>query len=348
MLTAAACVVAGVLGAGASWIYFSEGGGAPADEVVAPAPPAVHAATADATAAAPPAVPDRRPEGTGDADIDRRLDARLAAVTGALSAMNERIAALETSVRESADAARTAAARADKAIAAFDDTNKKGDERATLDRGALDDLQGRLRTLESLELTMRQVQERLDHLSGATDNAVRSALAADALRNAVERDRPFVAELAAARAVGLDAGALAALAPFAVAGLPRPNLLLRELSALLPDLRQAVSPPGDNLGYLDRLKTSAVRMLQIRRVTDDPGDDPAAVLSSIEFKMARDDIDAVITQLDRLPPAARAVTEPWRARTVARRQALEAVRTLAAATLAGLGNQQTSGGSTPQ
>jgi hypothetical protein len=342
VLTVAACVVAGAVGAGVSWLYFSEDGDAPPQAAVT-----ARTAPGAGVAMTPPAVPNRGLDSAEDADLGRRLEARLADVTGALSAMNARIAALETTVRDSTDAARAAAARADRAIAAFDETTSKGNERDTLDRGALDDLQTRLRTLESLGLTMQQVQDRLDQLSGAPDKPVRSALTADALRNAVERDRPFAAELAAARTVGLDAGALAALSPFAVVGLPRPNLLLRELSALLPELRQAVSPPGDNLGYLDRLKASAARMLQVRRVTDDPGDDPAAVLSTVEFKMAHDDIDAVITQLDRLPPNARAVVAPWRARAVARRQALEAVRTLAASTLAGLGSQ-TSGGSTPQ
>lgn len=360
-LGVAAVAAAVVIGAGAAWLYWPDGAAtAPppsTTEAVAPAPPgdasSRTAAAADGrTAAVPaPAAPDRGADAQAQTQAQAQLENRLAAATAALAAINDRLAALEGSVRDAADAARAAAARADKAIAGIEEARRNGDEHQAaqqLDRGALDDLSGRLRTLESRQMTMRQMQDRLDRLSGSTDRAVRAALAAAALHNAIDRDRPFATELAAARTLGLDDGALATLAPFADTGLPRTNVLLRELSELLPDLRRAATPGDEDRGYLDRLQAGAVRMLRIRPVKDEPGDDPAAVLSRIEFKMAHDDIDAVIAELGKLPPAVKTTVAPWLARAAARRDALEAVRVLTVATLTRLGDDNAPGGASPQ
>jgi hypothetical protein len=184
-------------------------------------------------------------------------------------------------------------------------------------------------------------------MAGTPDKAGRAAVAAASLRNAVERDRPFAAELAAARSLGLDERALSLLEPFAATGLPKRNDLFRDLSALLPELRRVSQPPGQDLGYLDRLQASAARMLNIRPVKDEPGDDPPTILSRIEFKMVQQDIDAIITELDRLPPQAKDVAQPWRAMATARRDAVEAARLLATTSLAKLGEPATSG-SSPQ
>jgi hypothetical protein len=139
----------------------------------------------------------------------------------------------------------------------------------------------------------------------------------------------------------------AALEPFVATGLPKRNDLFRDLSALLPELRRVLAPPGQDLGYLDRLQASAVRMLNIRPVKDEPGDDPAAILSRIEYKMVQQDIDAIIAELDKLPASAKEVAQRWRTRATARRDALEAARLMATASLAKLGEPAMSG-SSPQ
>jgi hypothetical protein len=371
---AAAGILAATVGA-VSWIYLSSDSGsapqqsaarwesAPAGDVAGRATSAVGAET---VARMPPAAPERTAgskasdggSDDGRARDTRELEGRLqgqllerfAAVDAALAALTDRVAALDRMVRDSTAAARAAAERTERTARLLDEAKKSGDEHDAaqqLDRGALDDLAGRIKTLESRQMTIRQIQERLDHLASATgspDKAVRAAVAASALRNAVERDgRPFAAELAAARALGLDEGALAALEPFAAAGLPKRNELFRNLSALLPELRQAAAPPTQDLGYLDRMQASAVRMLNIRPVKDEPGDDPATVLSRIEFKMVQLDIDGIIAELDKLPAKAKDAAQPWRTRALARRAAVEAARQLATASLARLGEPAAGG-----
>jgi hypothetical protein len=158
-----------------------------------------------------------------------------------------------------------------------------------------------------------------------------------ALRSTVERNSPFPAELAAARSLGVDEKALAALAPFAATGLPTRSELFHDLSTLLPELRRLSVSPGKDQGYLDRLRASAVKMLNIRPVQNQSGDDPATVISRIEFKMAQQEIATVVVELDKLPAPATEIARPWRTKVLARQTALEAVQRIATASLAQLG-----------
>ncbi len=157
------------------------------------------------------------------------------------------------------------------------------------------------------------------------------------MRTAVERESPFTVELAAARSLGLDERALAALEPFAATGVPMRNELFRTMSALLPELQRVLAPNGRDLNYLERLQASAAKMMNIRPVGNEPGDNPAAVISRIEFRMARQDIAAVTAELDKLPAPAKELVEPWRTKALARQEAVESARLIATASLAKLG-----------
>jgi hypothetical protein len=347
---AAACILA-VVAAGSLWIYLtSDGNEAPRSAAISGTSVRDDAAgrVADVAAVQAPAAAssDKPTDKTADT---RDVENRVPAVEGALASLSERIGALERTVRDAAAAASAAAERADKVARQLDEARRSGDEQEAaqqIDRGAMDDLASRIKTLESRQMTVRQLQERLDRLAssaGAPDRAVRAAVAAAALRAAVERDRPFAAELAAARSTGLDDGALAPLEAFAATGVPTRNELFRELSALLPELRRVSAPPGQDLGYLDRLQASAVRMLNIRPVKDEPGGDPPTILSRVEFKMIQQDVDAIIAELDRLPTQGKELAQAWRTKAAARRDAIEASRLLATAALVKLGEPATSG-----
>jgi hypothetical protein len=208
------------------------------------------------------------------------------------------------------------------------------------DRSAVDDLASRVATLESQHTALQQKQTELGRVTEAItgiDKAVRLAIVAAALRSTLERHSAFTAELAAARSLGVDDEALASLAPFAATGLPTRSELLHDLSTLLPQLRHRSAPPGRDLGYLDRLEASAVKLLNIRPVQNQPGDDPATVMSRIEFKMAQQDIEAMAVELDKLPAPAREIAQPFRTKVLARQDALEAAQRIATASLAQLG-----------
>ena len=358
-----ACVIVVII-AGALWFYLAPDGSDEAQRNAASPTAVSNAAVPDkvieriakleAMLRALPSqgsAPPPSPAGEG-------LETHVAAVDATLASLTDRIASLERAVRDAAAAARTAGERADKAAALLDlpvspDGRKGADEQKRAqphDGGALEDLANRVAALESQEAALQHKQEELDRLAGvmtAPDKAARVATMAIALRSAVERDLPFTAELAAARSLGLDERALTALEPFAAIGLPTRNELFHSLSALLPELRRLSVPPDRDLGYLDRLQASAIKMLNIRPVQDQPGDDPATVMNRIEFKMAQQDFEAMMAELDKLPAPARELAQPWRTKVLARQEAIEAARRIATASLAKLGEPAERGPSPP-
>jgi hypothetical protein len=337
------CFIAAIIG-GAFWIYFaadasdgprryaaSPGAAAPDDVVERIAKLEAMLRVPSPQPSPPLYLRAQAGEGSG-AD----LGSRVAALDAKLAGLADRIASLEAAVRDAAVAARVALERAD-AVA-----GPAGGERVNSDEHnrAPDDLANRVATLEAQQTELQQKQEGLDRITdaiAAVDKAVRLATTAVALRSTLESNRPFTAELAAARALGLDEKALASLTPFAATGLPTRSELIHDLSALLPELRRLSAPPGKDLGYLDRLQASAVKMLNIRPVHSQPGDDPATVIGRIEFEMAQQDFEAIVVELDKLPAPAREIARPFRTKVLARQDALAAAQRVATASLAQLG-----------
>jgi hypothetical protein len=348
-LIVSACFIAAII-AGALWIYFATdeshgparyaGGRAAAvpDDVVE------RIAKLEAALRVPPSQPSPPPATPAQVGEGRvgDLASRVDAVDTKLGAITNRIASLEGTVRDAAAAARVAGQRADEVAGrsggekGYSDQNRAQQD----DRSALDDLANRVAALESQQTALQQKQARLDRVTEtitAVDQTVRLATVAVALRSTVERNSPFTAELAAAWSLGVDQKALALLAPFAATGLPTRSELFHSLSTLLPELRRLSVPPRKDPGYLDRLLASAVKMLNIRPVQNQPGDDPATVMSRIEFQMAQQDIEAMVVEVDQLPAPARELAQPWRTKVMARQDALEAAQRIAIASLAQLG-----------
>jgi hypothetical protein len=332
------CLIVGII-AGALWIYLSPDGidgpqrNAASPEAAVPGDVTERIAKLEMILKAPPL----------QASPDKDLASRVAALDAMLAPLGDRIAALERVVRDTAATARIAGERADKVAGLFDEKKKSGDEQNSAQQyelRALDDLASRVKALESLHTALQRKQEALERLAKSLtvpDKTIQVAIVAAALRDAVDRNRPFQVELAAARSLGLDERALASLEPFATTGLPTRNELFRDLSALVPELRRTSVPPGQDLGYLNRLQASAVKMLNIRPVRDEPGDDAATVMSRIEIKMIQQDVEAVIAEMDKLPAPARELAQPWRTKALARQDAMESARLIATASLAKLG-----------
>jgi hypothetical protein len=209
------------------------------------------------------------------------------------------------------------------------------------ERAAIEALSTRVAVVESLATTLKSaqqvaeksVQERADKSAAAAalaaERPLRIAMLAAAIRRSVDRSYPFTTELAVARSLGLDPEALAALQPFAEAGVPPANQMLRELSALMPEVGRVAAPESREGGYLERLQAGAERLVRIRPVGAVPSDSPGSPAGQVEVDIARQNIAAAIADLDKLPPAARDLTQAWRQKAVAHVAAVEAARKLA-------------------
>jgi hypothetical protein len=239
---------------------------------------------------------------------DAAPDQRLTAIEKSMKSLDARLTVL---TKRADDIAATSAAAHDRADAAFK---------------AAEAVQSRV---EGLERAAKATQDKVAEHSGA-DASARRALAAFALREAVVSGGPYSAELTSAKNTGLDGSKVNALEPFANAGIPTNAMLVREMSALLPKLEQAAD--GDipqNTGFMERLQTNAGKLVRIHPVGDPSGDDASAVLARIRTKAAHNDAGGIVSELPKLPPKARALTNDWSKKLAARDSALAAAHDLA-------------------
>jgi hypothetical protein len=273
---------------------------------------------------------------------DPALANRIAAVESELKSLGKTVSALQQ--RSDSTAVANAAALNDLAqkLARTDSTaapsSEASGEASAANAAAIATLTSRL---EALEGDAKTTESKLaaaaaDHEAlTSDDHAVRMAVIAAALSAAVERGRPFVAELKAAQAQATDAGALAPLEGFAATGVPNVNGLVRELTSLEPALRQAARVPVEG-GFLDKLQANAERLVRIRPIEEIPGDDPAAVIARVEIKAMRGDVPGALAELGNLPPPVRAPAQGWVAKAQARAAAVAASRAFAADALVAL------------
>jgi hypothetical protein len=183
---------------------------------------------------------------------------------------------------------------------------------------------------------LNELQTTARAAAAGSDRSARLAVAAAALRDAVERGDPFAAELAVVKPLASDTSLLAPLEPFAASGVPSIAVLGQELAAIIrPMLRAAGAPPRDG-SILDRLQANAEKLVRIRPVDEARGDDRSAILARIEQRATHANISGVLAELAKLPPAVRAPAQAWIAKAEARNKAVEASRRLAADAIAAL------------
>jgi hypothetical protein len=252
-----------------------------------------------------------------------------AAVEGAIKPVQAAVADLARRVEDNAAAIRDARSQADAAMAAADAA------RVAAERNNVEALGNRVAAVERASKTLSD--EVAKSLATAGDRLLRAVVTAQALRTALERGDPFVAELSATKATGVDPRALAPLEPFAANGLPSAALLARQLSDLAPEMLKAIAAPTPASGFLDRLQANAEKLVRIRPTEETSGDDPAAVVSRAQAKAARSDFTGALAELNALPANVRAPAADWIKKVEARNAAMDASRRVVAAALAALG-----------
>jgi hypothetical protein len=300
------------------------------------------AAPSSASSAAPNAAPSAKSADT--AEISSRLDriqealaaprtdealaTRMTAAEAQTKSLGETIAALTRRVDDVAAATQTALAQAKSAAAAADAAKSAAQESVT--RGSVDALTSRTAALESAFAKLP---------STADDRATRATVAAEALRAAVGRGVGFRAELAAVNSLGGDQLAMAALEPFAADGVPSSASLGHELAALLPAMQRAVELPSTNGSFFGRLENHARNLVHITPLdakATSASDDGASAIARLGADAARGDLAAAIAEIARLPDAARSLADGWVKKAQARDAAIAASGRIAADALAAL------------
>jgi hypothetical protein len=268
---------------------------------------------------------------------DPALGSRIAELAGQTKTLADNLAALTRRVDETAAASQSAAKAADTALntAAAAKSASEAVSKDQVRHEDVDALASRIMALESAVKGLAAVTAPLTS-SGADDRAARLTIAAEALRAAVERGAPYQAEMSAVQALGVDQKATAALAPFAVSGVPSTTALARDLEGLLPSLEEASEPQSADSTFLDRLKANAQKLVRITPLNAPPGNDPQAVIDRLRLDAAHADIGAALSDLNALPDAAKSLAADWSKKAAAGEAALAASRRIAAEALAAL------------
>ena len=211
---------------------------------------------------------------------DPQLLARIVAAEATVKTLADIAASREKRSDDIAALAREARERAASAVSTAEAAQKESRVASPESRADLDALTARL---ASLEQSARSSQAELARRLSADDAKGRLAIAAIALRDAVDSGMPFTAELAAVKSLSGDAAAVAAIEPFAASGVPSAESLGRELSTLMPAIWKVARKEEPQQGtFIERLQANAEKIVRIRPAGEAAGDDPASVRARIE------------------------------------------------------------------
>jgi hypothetical protein len=256
-----------------------------------------------------------------------------------VAAFGETAKSLESQV---ADLRRRLDQAASVAAAARDAAMRSAGSSSAVATTAASDVEALTRRMQALEAAVQTLRVRAN--TPEHDQGARRAMAALALRGAVERGEPYAAELAALQSHGVDAGKLAPLRAFASTGVPSAEAMARELSAALAAAAPkpaAAAPESDTV--LGRLQHAASGLVRITPADAPPASTPEA-LTPIKTLAMRGDLAGAAAAAEKLPAAERARLAPWVAKVRARAAALGAAQSLAHDGLAALGQDRAGSG----
>jgi hypothetical protein len=238
--------------------------------------------------------------------------------------LSNRLAALETQVREGVAQAKESAQAA---------------------AGATQTLTGTTQTLESatqtLERRIAEQDERLAALSRQVaeggSEAMRAGtrvLLADRLSDALRTGAPFGDILKGLQRFQTDPARLAALEPFAKDGAPTAAALAQSFQPLSERILRETGPSSDS--WSDRLLRMMERVITIRPVDEPGSNSPSSLVARIRSALSRGAFAEAAAAWDALPEPGRRVSEEWGRQLKQRAAADNAARAIAADAIAAL------------
>jgi hypothetical protein len=137
------------------------------------------------------------------------------------------------------------------------------------------------------------------------DVAVAKAIAAAALKAAIDRGGPFVAELDTFAGVSPDDPAVADLRNFAETGVPSRAELIRQVPDVATAIVGSVNQANPNQSWSDRLMASARSLVTIRPVGNIEGESVEAIAARMEDKVKNGDLQGAASEWADLPAQAK-------------------------------------------
>lgn len=272
-----------------------------------------------------------------NAEIDglKQSVANLAAAPAAKpdETLAARVAALETSAANGTSAGGSG------------ETNAASDQKIASLSGEVEQLKADLSKATQTQATSdAEVSKRLDDaekkLSGPSqESAVARAIAAAALKAAIDRGGPFQPELDTFANVASDDPAVADLKNFAQTGVPSRADLIRQVSDVATAIVATAQTDDPNQSWSDRLMSSAKSLVQVRPVGNVPGDGVDAIAARFEDKVRNGDLPGAVTEWNNLPDAAKSASAAFKQSLEARIRVEDLVSDALSKAIANTGKQ---------
>lgn len=163
--------------------------------------------------------------------------------------------------------------------------------------------------LGALEQSLSSLAAKVD--SQAAQPKIALAIAASALKSAIERGAPFEPEIETFAAIAPQAPGLAELRTYAEKGIASRADILAETDAAAKAMIAAANPPSEDAGYFERLLSSAESLVTVRPVGSVEGPGVPETVARMEVALRAGDLAKAIAEYDMLPEAAKAAGAPF-------------------------------------
>lgn len=227
-------------------------------------------------------------EVAGLADKVQQVEAAVAALGEAakvepvdLAPVNDKLTALEASIKSATDAAT--------------------------------EQSGRLTSLEQSFASLSTTVE-----AQASQPKIALAIAASALKSALDRGAPFAAELETFAAIAPDAPQLATLRSYAEKGVPTRAEIAAETDAAANAMIAAGRPVDENAGFVERLMSSAESLVKVRPIGAVEGAGVPETVARMEVAVTQADYERALSEYESLPDAAKVAGAEFAGRLKAR------------------------------
>ncbi|PWK76233.1 phage tail protein [Aminobacter sp. AP02] len=226
----------------------------------------------------------------------------------ALAVLDQRINQIETAVSSLSQGGATSSelTALNERIAALDAAIKATGEATTADDGKI----------ATLEQSVSSLTSKVD--AQASQPKIAMAIAASALKAAVDRGAGFGAELETFAAISPDAPELAALRAQAEKGVPTRAEIVAATDAAANAMIVAAKPVNDNAGIFERLVSSAEQLVQVRPIGAVEGAGVPETVARMEVAVTQGDFAKALAEYDTLPEAAKAAGADFIAKLKAR------------------------------
>lgn len=214
-----------------------------------------------------------------------------------LTELRDKVATMETAIAAlgpAGNAAPVDLAPINEKLTALDALVKSAGETAT-------EQQNRLGALEQ---SVSQLSSKVE--AQASQPKVALAIAASALKAALDGGAPFSAELETFAAISPDAPQLATLRPYAEKGVPTRAEIASGADAAATSMIAAAKPIDQNAGFLQNLMSSAESLVKVRPIGAVEGTGVPETVARMEEAVKQGDYAKALAEYDTLPEAVKA------------------------------------------